>query len=93
MFLSASKKESIARYAIYYKNKVPRELERVVANDPFSALVKEGLSDIKGLAIPKLTFTLNGSGGPNDRPRILAFEEILKTLVAEKKIELFIRIS
>lgn len=83
----------IAKYVIYYEKKVPQELETVVAYDPSMSLVKGGLADLRGFRIPKTIATIKDTEPVANKLRLKSFEELLKKLLTEGKIEHFVRLS
>jgi hypothetical protein len=88
-------KNAIRIYTVYYTKKVPQELEAEVIRDRFMSLVKEGLSEVNGILIIRLTLTINGTDSTSrrgaDNSRVTNMENLLRTLSREQKIEFFVR--
>ena len=92
MFASSGS-PTIAKYVVYYEKKVPTELDSMVAYNSSMSLVKGGLADLRGYRIPKLTVIFKSTETVANNLRLKKFEELLKTLLTEGKIEHFVRIS
>jgi hypothetical protein len=82
----------ISKYLVYYTKQIPQSLLEFVHNDRNTLLVKDGLSEIKGMKCPRLNLQVNSVNGRIDNQRIITINNLLKTLIEDGSAEHFVKI-